>query len=265
LGQPNWEAGVCVLRKVYYNLSRRVRRMNKPLFIVLGVALVSALLTALLLQRHFQTQLSAAARRLRQSEMRIARLETENERLSNQVATAWLATSHTKRQLDELRRFRGKPAPPVPVQAAPAAALPAVPEVPSTQTLSALPAVEVQGIPKEAWVFAGYENPTNALQTVMWAMSTGDVATFLGSLTPEAREQVTRDFTGKSDADIAALLKQEVGQIGALRPDRVRDVSDTETSFVLFSHEQDNGSTKTRDEAILTFRVVAGEWKLTGF
>ncbi len=242
--------------------------MKRPWVLGFSVAVVSALLTALLSQRHYQPQLSAAARLLRQAEIQIAKLETDNERLSNQVATTSMAISHSRQQLDELRRVRAKTtsAPPPPTQApaaAPAAA--AVPEVPPAQTVSNLPVAEVKGIPKEAWAFAGYENPTNALQTVMWAMSTGDVANFLASLTPEAREQVTRDFAGKSEEEIAALLKQEVSQIGALRPDRVREVSATEISFVLFTHETDNGGTRTRDEAVLTFRAVAGEWKMTGF
>lgn len=236
--------------------------------LLLSVAAGSALLTALLSQRHYQPQLSAAARLLRQNEIRIAKLEADNERLSNQVATTSMAISHSRQQLAELRRVRAKTtsAPPPPTQ--PQAAVPTaatVPEVPPAQTVSNLPVAEVQGIPKETWAFAGYENPTNALQSVMWAMNNGDVANFLASLTPEAREQVTRDFAGKSDEEIATLLKQEVSQIGVLRPDRVRDASGEQASFVLFTHETDNGGTRTRDEAVLTFRAVAGEWKLTGF
>ncbi len=118
-------------------------------------------------------------------------------------------------------------------------------------------------IPRESWVFAGYQTPANALQSMMWAMKSGDLNAFLASLTPEARSAVAKRFEGMSETDVSAALQNEVSGLPSLQLDRIKNVSDSEATFVLYSQETNNGVQKTRDEAVISFKNINGEWKST--
>jgi len=95
-------------------------------------------------------------------------------------------------------------------------------------------------------------------------MKNGDIGAYLDSLTPEAQETMLKMFSGKSEREIAEILQNEVQALKALRLDRVRDVSDASVSFVLFSEESDDGTVRTRNEAVATFTNIGGIWKSTG-
>ena len=116
-------------------------------------------------------------------------------------------------------------------------------------------------IPKETWAFSGYGTPEAALQTVAWAMNRGDVKAFLASLTPESQQLMQQQFSGKSQSELEANLREEISGIGALRPDWKRDSSPNEVSFVLLTKQEDNGATKVKDDAVLRFKNIGGEWK----
>jgi hypothetical protein len=116
-------------------------------------------------------------------------------------------------------------------------------------------------IPRESWAFAGYATPESALQSTMWAMSQGDVATYLASVTPQAHNAIAREFIGKSQDEIKEYLIQEIGALTALRPGRKKSESENEVTFVIQTTEQDTGGVRMRDEAIAKFRKVGGEWK----
>jgi hypothetical protein len=117
-------------------------------------------------------------------------------------------------------------------------------------------------IPRESWAFVGYATPENALQSVAWAMSKGDSKTFLASLSPETQKSYAQQFEGKTEDEIATMLSADIGQLPALRLDRKKVSANGEVGFVLNSQETDDGTTKTRDEAVMTFRKIGGEWKL---
>ncbi len=119
-------------------------------------------------------------------------------------------------------------------------------------------------LPKEAWAYAGYTTPAAALESVAWALSKGDVKAFLASLTPDARKELEQQIQGKSEDQVAQMLQGEVKSLSALRLDRVRDVSDSETTFVLYTEETDNGLVKTKDESVLKFRKIGNEWRCAG-
>jgi len=220
-------------------------------------------------QHQYRARLRESDQLLSQYAARLDRLTSENERLSNLLAKIKGPDSLMGDQQSELLRLRSKVSEllrqqreneksrtlPAKVEPKPAAADTAPPKEAAAQP----------GIPRESWAFVGYVTPQNALQSVMWAMNTGDVRTFLASLTPEAGDAVATRFDGKSESEIAALLKEEVSQIGALRLDRMRQSSDTEASFEVLSAETDNGNVKTRDAAVLNFRNIGGVWKLTDF
>lgn len=220
-------------------------------------------------QHQYRARLRESDQLLRQYAAQLSQLTAENERLSNLVARIKSPDSLTGDQQSELLRLRSKVSELLRQQREneKPRATPAKVE-PQPATRDAAPPKEAaaqQGIPRESWAFVGYQTPQNALQSVMWAMNTGDVRTFLASLTPEAGDAVATRFDGKSESEIATLLKEEVSQIGALRLDRMRQASDTEASFEILSTETDNGNVKTRDAAVLNFRNVGGVWKLTDF
>jgi len=123
-------------------------------------------------------------------------------------------------------------------------------------------AVGSRTIPRESWAFVGYATPENALQSVLWAMSRGDLSSFLAGLSPETQRAYANRFEGMTETEIATRLNEDIGQLPALRLDRKQVSGDDAVTFVLYSEERYNGTTKTRDEAVMTFKIVGGEWKL---
>ncbi|HEX4645965.1 MAG TPA: hypothetical protein VH598_10180 [Verrucomicrobiae bacterium] len=230
--------------------------------VIIGVAV------SLWEQHQYRSRLRESDQLLRQYVARLDQLTAENERMSNLLARIKGPDSLTGDQQSELLKLRSKVNELLRQQREneKMRSVPPDRETKPAATATVPPATsETQGIPKESWAFVGYQTPQNALQSVMWAMNAGDLRTFLASLAPEAQDAVTARFEGKSDNEIAALLKEEVSHIGALRLDRMRQSSETEASFEVSSTETDNGKVKTRDAAVLNFRNIGGAWKLTDF
>ena len=69
-----------------------------------------------------------------------------------------------------------------------------------------------EAIPKEAWTNVGYATPEAAFQTICFAMSRGDVQTYMDSLSPEMQTKMMKAFQGKSEAEIAA------GEMAEMKP-----------------------------------------------
>lgn len=69
-----------------------------------------------------------------------------------------------------------------------------------------------EAIPKGAWANVGYATPEAAFQTICFAMSKGDVQTYLNSLSPEMQTNMMKAFQGKSQSEIAA------GQMAEMEP-----------------------------------------------
>lgn len=72
------------------------------------------------------------------------------------------------------------------------------------QSNNPVAATRSEAIPKEAWTNAGYATPEAAFQTICFAMSKGDVQTYMDSLSPEMQTNMTKAFQGKSETEIAA-------------------------------------------------------------
>ena len=239
----------------------KLMSMTKLKLGVISAVVAAGMATPIVMQHRSQARLRDENQSLRQQVDQLVQLKSENERLSNLVVQA-NNNQLSKEQLSELMKLRsevgelrkqqktlGK------VQAT----------VGGQSSLTATPpseAVKENTIPRESWRFAGYATPETALQSVAWAMSKGDAKTFLASLSPETQKTYAQQFEGKTENEIATLLSEEIGQLPALRLDRKKVSADGEVGFVLNSHETDDGTTKTRDEAVMTFRKIGGEWKL---
>lgn len=237
---------------------------------VLGIALVSVVLLLVTVHR-YESQLQAAHETVRQYSAQLADLKTQNSRLSKQIGAAANWKLRSGRDLVELTRLRaeverlrgqretlGLPQTNqiAKVNAAQAAQLQAVSNVVALLGTNALA--------KDAWKFAGYQTPVDALESVAWAMKNGDVNAYLSSLTPDAQEAMEKAFDGMSDAEVAEMLENQIDGLDTLPLDQVTNVSDDEMSFVLYSEDTTDGVTNTHDEAVATFVNINGQWRFTG-
>ncbi|HEV8544185.1 MAG TPA: hypothetical protein VGR78_17485 [Verrucomicrobiae bacterium] len=230
---------------------------------VISGLIVVGLAGWIVFQHRSQSKLRAENRRLQARLDQLGVVAAENQRLSNRLAQADQAAAFSTEQLNELLRLRGevtdlrkkgvKPHQP--------RTTPAVAQDAPLPTNKPAEATERKIIPKESIKFAGYATPEAALQSAVWSMMNGDVITFVGGMTPEAREGFAQQMDGKTDAEISDSLREEAAGIGGLRLDRKKSTSDTQVSFVISSHQSDNGATINREEAVLTFKNIAGEWK----
>jgi hypothetical protein len=123
---------------------------------------------------------------------------------------------------------------------------------------------EPVALPSDKWAFSGYNTPQDAFVSTFWAMRNGDVNTFLSSLTPDAEVSMKRKFSNMSDADIAKALQEEIEGLNTLRLDRTKNETDNSVTFVLKIEETDDGTTRSRDEAVVSFTNILGQWKFTG-
>ena len=232
--------------------------MTKLKLGIISAVVVAGVVTPLVIQRQAQAKLLEENQFLRQRVDQLAQLKAQNERLSSLVAQANSAQSLPKDQLSELMRLRGE----VGILRRQTNELRMLRTAHNEDPLTAASPSEAAAIPKESWVFVGYTTPETALQSVAWAMSKGDVKTFLASLSPETKNEYVQRFEGKTESEIATLLSEEISQLPALRLDRKKASPEGEVAFVLYSEERDDGTTKARDEAVMTFKKIGGEWKL---
>jgi len=225
---------------------------------IISAVALAGVATLLVMQHQAQVRLREENQSLRERADRLAQLTIENERLSNLLAQANGAQSLSSDQLSELMRLRSE----VGMLRRQTNELLKSVTTRGESSPIATPPLETASIPRESWAFVGYATSENALQSVAWAMSKGDVKTFLASLSPETQNDYAHRFEGKTESEIATLLSEEISQLPALRLDRKKVSGHGTVAFVLYSEERDDGTTKTRDEAVMTFKNIGGEWRL---
>ncbi|MDX1953218.1 MAG: hypothetical protein SFY81_13635 [Verrucomicrobiota bacterium] len=221
------------------------------------VTLSVAITTPLMVQQQAISKLKSENQALLEQVSNLALLNTMT---SNRLAQATGQSESAKNQMNELMRLRNEVAllrsrSNLPSDKPSLASLPARNEMPSNFG----PSIE-QPIPRDLWAFSGYGTPEAALQSVMWAMSNGDLQTMLASMTAEGREAFKRQNENKSEAEMSELLIEESKAVSALRPDRKKSQSDTEVIFTLAVKEEDNGNERFRDEAVARFIKEGDTW-----
>jgi Domain of unknown function (DUF4878) len=112
-------------------------------------------------------------------------------------------------------------------------------------------------VPKENWAFAGYASPESTVQSAIWAVSQGDLKTFLGSLTPEMQEEIKKEWGQKSEAEIAAEGKAETQKTKGYQIQNTQTISPDE---VVLSLQMDGKETSEE----MTVKRIGTEWKLAG-
>ncbi len=235
-------------------------KSGQQILLCLGAGAVAVLL---FVQHRSQIQVRQENLSLHQQLDKMSVLAAENERLSNRVVRVTQSQSLSNDQLAELMRLRGEVATlrkqkkDLQNQRATLANRPAAPQN---------AAVRAVKVPRAAWAASGYATPEAALQTVLWAMSRGNLGTYRASLTPRGKEALASQFEGKSDSEAAASLAEEIRDLTELPIDEKRVSADGIVSFVISSGistgETDDGTTvQMKDDVLLSFRNVGGQWK----
>jgi hypothetical protein len=181
---------------------------------LLAAALVIALAIIALLwgmQMEAHRRLHEQADSSRQLLERLNRLAVENIRLSNIVARANTPLSDAQLgELDNLRQevqqLRRRTNDLAGLQAELQRMRATLSRTRDFIGSNAPPDVPPEDIyPRENWTFAGYDTPEAALQTVTWAISQGDEATYMASLAPALQDEMAMELADGSFADTAPL------------------------------------------------------------
>ena len=105
-------------------------------------------------------------------------------------------------------------------------------------------------LPRESWTFAGYADPDSALQSTLWAWSTGDPKAVMASFTPAHR--VGWGF--KTDEEIAAQIARNLRAATGFRILDRKNVSDGE--FRLIVSDPD-----IKQKIGFCYKRIGSEWK----
>ena len=105
-------------------------------------------------------------------------------------------------------------------------------------------------LPRESWAFAGYADPDSALQSCLWAWSSGDPKAVVASFTPAHRA----GWGFKSDEEIAAQLARNLSHARGFRILERQNVSDSEFRLTV----SDAAETQ---KVGFCYKRIGSEWK----
>lgn len=109
---------------------------------------------------------------------------------------------------------------------------------------------------KEDWSFAGFADAPSALKTMLWAAATGDLDTFLNSMTPEVRKSAS----DQTDEKLLENTKQSLEGVKSVQILAEETVSSDEVVLRLFL----DGAKEIADTRKFRFKRVNNEWRLSG-
>jgi len=221
--------------------------------------------TALFLQHRSLVDVDRENQSLRRRIEEESELAAANERLSNLVAQATSSQALPNGQLSELLKLRDEVGR-LRQQSQEAEKLrneiqrlrteAASQKTPAADAVSA--AALPRYVPREAWAFAGYATPEAACQSVVWAISSGDVRTFHASLTEEGRQELESEENGQSESDLAAEGVRVLGKAKAFRVDAREERSDGTVVLTVSLIRPDEPPQTEK----ITVKRVGTEWKL---
>jgi hypothetical protein len=236
--------------------------LTKLKTIAASAIVVAGLGTTFVLEHQTQARLRNENRALLQRFEQFAGLQSENAKLSNQLARVQQGQSLSKEQLSELmrlrsevgtlrnqkndleklreenRKLRSTPNPRPPAEAA----------------------TESDNFPKESWAFVGYASPESAFQSIVWALSKGDVKTMLASMAPAELARTQERWAGKSETEIADKVRAEFEKVKGFRILRKEALSDDEVVLTLYVE----GINPEEGTPRMKLQRVGNEWKSAG-
>jgi hypothetical protein len=183
-------------------------------------------------------------------------LATEHDLLSNEIARAQSDSSTSNRQFVELERLRAgvgtqnREIQKLRNELAADEAPPIHQEYPAT--------LSYVNIPKGAWVFAGYDTPQAALQSMLWATLQGDASAVRASITPdELKRRLAGAWKDKTDEEIADDGVRRLANATGFQILNVQMFSADEAHFTVYI----NGFDQPDQPLWMDMKRVNGEWK----
>jgi hypothetical protein len=114
--------------------------------------------------------------------------------------------------------------------------------------------------PRTAWRFAGYADPEASLESILWAMSQGDVKAYLDALAPNGG--LALEARGKSETELAAMGRRQMEGVTGFRIIDKKFNSATRV-IVTFLPEAGGNQPPNRPGRIVIVRV-GDDWKVSG-
>ncbi|MGO8926930.1 MAG: hypothetical protein ACLQU3_08590 [Limisphaerales bacterium] len=223
-----------------------------------GAVAVTGIVASFVVQHSGQGKLREKAEASRQQAEQIGRLSAENERLSNLLAHNGSSDTLSPEQLRELLRLRGQIGL-LRQTAREQADLEAANEqlraarVASEEQLAAARAAP-NFWAKDQLAFAGYAEPEAALKTLLWAMSNGDVKSYLACWV--SGDDINPLFGGElQDAAGAKMLTDTLAPSAGFH---ILDRKDKSPDQVILNLSFD-GEGKARK---FVEQRIGGEWKV---
>ena len=169
----------------------------------------------------------------------VARLRGEVTQLRNSSKDAEKLRAENQQLKAENQKLRGA--------AVATESAPTPPPAPTTGTF-----------PREAWKFAGYNSPENALISAIYAMQLGYTKEYFNSLTPDEQARMAKAWEGKTPEEIAAKHSSDTAAISGLQVLNQQAISADEIQMNVHI-----GGVE-RDEKISVKRI-GNDWKFNGF
>ena len=222
--------------------------------LLLGALLVAGGIIAVV-EHRATARLSEGNRALRQDVEQLARVGEEYRRLSNLLLRA-SSPALPETQMRELLRLRGE----VGVLRRQTNELANV-QTENSQLRSASNAPPPRDpsqpapdyLPRESWAFAGYADPDSALQSCLWAWSSGDPKTVMASITPAHRAQ----WGFKSDEEIASQIARNLRNAKGFLILERKKVSDHEFRLSV-------SDAAIKQKIGFCYKRIDSEWKFDG-
>jgi hypothetical protein len=235
---------------------------------LVGVLAVGGIAASLVIQQAGRAKLSVQAEASRKRADQIAQLSAENESLSNLAARVGSPRGLPPDDLRELLKLRGQ------IGLLREAAREQAQLETANQQLRAVQAdyseqqlAAARAAPnfwaKEQLTFAGYGDPEATLKSMLWAINSGDIKSFLACLAPgsEVAAQLSAGLANKPEAELAALGKEMAGKLAPSIGFRIirKQVNSADEVVLNLSFD---GEGKTRR---FVAKKAGSEWKLAGF
>jgi hypothetical protein len=116
--------------------------------------------------------------------------------------------------------------------------------------------------PQQSWKFAGYADPESAYQSLMWAMSQGDVQTALNSLTPAEGAKWEKNMSRPKEEKDEKMARR-TKQTERFRILDQQVISETETHMRIESVGESNEHPVLEQWARMI--KVGSDWKFEGW
>jgi RNA polymerase sigma factor (sigma-70 family) len=110
--------------------------------------------------------------------------------------------------------------------------------------------------------FAGYATPEDAVQSMIWATSTGDLEKLAAGATPEVMERVTGQMAGKTGEEIKRSGMAWANAMIGYKITQKEVISDDEVHVHI--HATPSTEALHSGKAVLVLKKIGNEWKMAG-